>query len=167
MIGLSTNRSGLPVLSALSTNRSGLPVLARLGRRPIGAGWIFSYLSAEKLVGGRGGGVCITHAPHHRYRILIKNKQEGVRIRVKLRDRSRVISDPWFSVISQTTCSFGESNVGDYYQIKEFFNPLSSGPLAPHPPTSPAALGPIGPSRMDDIHRENTIFIISARSDQI
>jgi hypothetical protein len=34
------------------------------------------------------------------------------------------------------------------------------------PPPSPAALGPIGPSKMDDIRKAKKILITSARSDQ-
>ncbi len=39
-------------------------------------------------------------------------------------------------------------------------NPLPGGPLAP---LSPAALGAIGPSRMDDIRRANTISMTLIR----
>jgi hypothetical protein len=43
---------------------------------------------------------------------------------------------------------------------------LTLSPAALLPPPSPAALGLIGPSKMDDICRAKTILMTSARSDQ-
>jgi hypothetical protein len=68
---MSTNRSGLPVLTRLgqSTNRSGLNILVTLGKKQVGGG------------GGGQGGV---HYARPSLPISIKYKQEGVRIWVNI-----------------------------------------------------------------------------------